>query len=69
MWRQWIMAILGAGVVLVGVLGISGAALLWTLTAFGSTLVALSVWSATALQADEEEEEEKEYATWEFVYQ
>jgi hypothetical protein len=69
MWRQWIMAILGAGVVLVGVLGISGAALLWTLTAFGSTLVALSVWSATALRADKERDQEKKYATWELVYQ
>jgi hypothetical protein len=54
MWKLWLTGIIGLGIVLVGLMGLSGLTLTWTLIVTGFLVAALSFWAAGAI--DEEEE-------------
>lgn len=55
MWQQWLTAILGLWVIAVPFIGITGAALVWTLAVTGVILAVLGVWGAQYEQSLEEE--------------
>ena len=45
MWNKWVLALLGLVVVAVPFLGLSVAAMTWTLVVVGVVTMALSLWS------------------------
>jgi len=55
MWQQWLNAILGLWVIAVPFIGITGAALVWTLAITGIVIAVLGVWGAQQEQSLEEE--------------
>lgn len=56
MWKQWVNAILGLLVLAVPFLGLSAAALTWTLAISGIIVAVLAIWSvaesSSALESD-----------------
>jgi hypothetical protein len=46
MWKQWVNAIIGLGIIAVSFMGLTVAALMYTLVIGGIVLVVLSLWSA-----------------------
>jgi hypothetical protein len=53
MWKQWINALAGAAVVVTAFLGLSGAALAWTLVILGAIVLILSLWTVGEVPSDE----------------
>jgi hypothetical protein len=52
MWKQWINAIIGLGVIAVSFMGLTAAALMYTLVIGGIVLVVLSLWSAYEISTE-----------------
>jgi len=50
MWHQWLTGIMGLGIVLIGLMGMSGLALTWTLIVAGFLVAALGFWAAGATE-------------------
>lgn len=61
MWKQWLTAVLGLGVVVMPFTGISGDAFTWTLAIGGLAIAALGAWSA--LEETPEHYGERRYQT------
>ena len=55
MWQQWVNAVLGLWVIAVPFIGITGAALVWTLAITGLVMAILAVWGALQEQTIEKE--------------
>lgn len=55
MWYQWLTGILGLGVALVGLMGLSGLALTWTLIVTGFLVAAIGFYAAGATEERIEE--------------
>ncbi len=53
MWKQWTNALLGAAVVVVPFLGLTGTAFAWTLVILGVAVIALSLWTTGEVSTDE----------------
>lgn len=56
MWKQWVNALFGAGVIVVPFLGLTGSTLAWTLAIMGAVVLALSLWAAGEVTKEEYEE-------------
>ena len=61
MWKQWLTAILGLGVVAMPFTGITGDAFTWTLAIGGLAIAALAAWGA--LEETPGEYTERRYQT------
>lgn len=61
MWQQWVNAIIGLWVIAVPFIGITGAALIWTLAITGAVIAILGIWGAQQEQTMEEELHELQY--------
>jgi len=46
MWQLWLTGILGLAIVFIGLLGLSGLTLTWTLIVMGFLVAALGFWAA-----------------------
>lgn len=55
MWYHWLTGIMGLGIVLVGLLGLSGLLLTWTLIVVGFLVAALGFFAAGATEERIEE--------------
>ena len=55
MWHQWLTGILGLGIVVIALLGLSGLALTWTLIVTGFIIAALGFAAAGATEERIEE--------------
>ncbi len=51
MWQNWVNALLGIVLIAVAFLGLTGAALGWTLGVIGLVIAIIGFWGATALSA------------------
>jgi hypothetical protein len=47
MWKEWVTAILGLGVIAAPFVGLTGNAFTWSLVVMGAAVAVLSFWSAT----------------------
>lgn len=56
MWKQWINALLGVGIIAVPFLGLTGATLAWTLGIMGALVLLLSLWMTLEVSTEEYEE-------------
>lgn len=54
MWQQWVNAILGLWVIAVPFIGITGAALMWTLAITGLVIALLEIWAVQQEQSMEQ---------------
>jgi len=50
MWQQWVNALLGLWVIVIPFLGLTGAALMWTLVVTGIVVAGLSLWAVGTSQ-------------------
>ncbi len=46
MWQQWLTGILGLAIVLIGIMGLSGLALTWSLIVVGFLVAAIGFYAA-----------------------
>lgn len=58
MWQQWVTAVLGVALVAVPFLGLTAAALTWTLAIGGVAIAALAIWGAIREQSVEYHQEQ-----------
>jgi hypothetical protein len=58
MWQQWVNAILGIAIIAVPFIGLTAAALTWTLVVGGVLVAILAVWSAMREQSPEYHQEQ-----------
>lgn len=56
MWKQWSNALLGAAIIVVPFLGLTGATLAWTLVIMGAVVLILSLWTAGEVSKEEYEQ-------------
>lgn len=56
MWKQWVNALLGVATIAIPFLGLTGAALGWTLTIVGAGVLILSLWTAGEVSREEYKE-------------
>jgi hypothetical protein len=50
-WQHWVNALLGAWLVVLTFLGLTGATLMWTIGITGALIVILGVWGALGSQS------------------
>ena len=58
MWQQWVNAILGLAVIAVPFIGLTTAALTWSLVVGGAVIAILAVWGAMREQSVEYHQEQ-----------
>lgn len=56
MWKQWVNALLGAAIIAVPFLGLTGSTLAWTLGIMGAAVLVLSLWTTGEISREEYEE-------------
>jgi hypothetical protein len=53
MWQQWVNAILGVAIIAVPFVGLTSAAMTWTLVVIGIAVALLALWGAAYEQSGE----------------
>lgn len=53
MWKQWVIALFGLGVIVVPYLGLTALAMTWTLVIMGLVIAALSIWTGSEVSSEE----------------
>ena len=51
-WQHWVNVVLGLAIIVVAFMGLTGAALMWTLIVGGALVAILGLWGAMAGQSN-----------------
>ena len=49
-WQHWVNVVIGLAIIVVAFMGLTGAALMWTLVVGGALVAILGLWGAMSVQ-------------------